>query len=75
MDTPKLSCVEETKEYLNLKNGFLNLSTFELIPHTPDILSFVQLPIEYDVDAQCPVFMDFVYDSSRNFRVLSNDGY
>ena len=66
MDTPKLSCVEETKEYLNLKNGFLNLSTFELIPHTPDILSFVQLPIEYDVEAQCPVFMNFIYDIFEN---------
>ena len=62
MDTPKLSGVEETKEYLNLKNGFLNLSTFKLIPHTPDIFSFVQLPIQYHLEAQCPVFMDFIYD-------------
>ncbi|MBP3909387.1 MAG: hypothetical protein J6D33_10715 [Turicibacter sp.] len=66
MNTPKLSHIEETKEYLNLKNGFLNLSTFELILHTPDILSFVQLPIEYDVEAQCPVFMDFIYDIFEN---------
>lgn len=72
MDTPKLSCVEETKEYLNLKNGFLNLSNFELIPHTPDILSFVQLPIEYDVEAQCPVFMDFIYGIFENDKERVN---
>lgn len=66
MNTPKLSCLEENRAYLNLKNGFLNLSTFELIPHTHKILSFVQLPINYEEDANCPSFMSFIYDVFEN---------
>jgi DNA polymerase-1 len=39
---------------LNLRNGLLNLRTGELAPHSPDHLSFVQIPMEWDPDASCP---------------------
>lgn len=37
-----------------LKNGILRLADRQLLPHTPDWLSDVQLPVAYDPDAKCP---------------------
>ncbi|NAY82432.1 MAG: hypothetical protein GU362_06115 [Thaumarchaeota archaeon] len=37
---------------LNLKNGLLDLRTFELKKHTPKFLSTIQLPVEYDPNAK-----------------------
>ena len=33
---------------VNLKNGLLNLETFNVEPHRPDYLSITQLPVEYE---------------------------
>lgn len=38
--------------YINVKNGLLNWRTGELIPHTPDRLSTIQIPVKYDPDAK-----------------------
>lgn len=45
---------------LNLRNGLLDLSTAQLLPHTPGFLSVVQLPVAYDPDATCPAWTRFV---------------
>jgi putative DNA primase/helicase len=37
---------------LNLKNGLLDLRTFELKKHTPKFLSTIQLPVNYDPNAK-----------------------
>lgn len=44
---------------LNLRNGLLNLETGEFAAHTPDILTTIQLPVEYDPDAGCPAIDKF----------------
>jgi P4 family phage/plasmid primase-like protien len=44
----------------NLANGILDLNTRTLAPHSPDFLSPVQLPVEYDPDARCPAWDQFV---------------
>lgn len=41
---------------LNVRNGMLNLDTLKLSPHSPDYLSAVQLPLEWDPDAVCPTY-------------------
>ena len=42
---------DDEQEYLlNLKNGLLNMSTFELKEHTPEHFSTVQIPYKYDPD-------------------------
>ena len=38
---------------LNVKNGLLDIETGKLDPHTPDHLSTVQIPVEYDPSARC----------------------
>jgi P4 family phage/plasmid primase-like protien len=49
-----------TGNYLNVKNGLLNLETFELIPHTPELHTIIQLPVEYHPDAKCPAIDEFL---------------
>ncbi|MBP3037964.1 hypothetical protein J9303_00385 [Bacillaceae bacterium Marseille-Q3522] len=48
------------KGFLNLKNGILQLDTLELVPHTPDIRTVMQLPVAYDPDADCTVIDAFL---------------
>jgi putative DNA primase/helicase len=41
---------------LNVRNGMLNLTTGELLPHGPEWLSTVQFPVNWDPDAVAPVY-------------------
>jgi len=45
---------------LNLKNGLLDLRTFELKKHTPKFLSTIQLPVEYDPNARSDLWQKVV---------------
>ena len=47
---------------LNLLNGHIDLMTEspELLPHTPELLSTIQLPMEFKKDADCREFMRFL---------------
>lgn len=38
---------------LNVKNGLLDIEKFELYPHTPDVLSTIQLVVNYNPNATC----------------------
>jgi len=49
-------------DVLNLTNGLLHIETGQLMPHSADHLSSVQLPISFDPSATCPVWDDFVED-------------
>ena len=42
---------------INFKNGFLDIVTGELLPHSPEIVSTVQLPYSYTKDDTCPLFI------------------
>jgi P4 family phage/plasmid primase-like protien len=69
-------CVREVTEYIrvdapqlweqpphdriNLRNGILNVESGELSEHTPAFLAPVQLPVEYDPEATCPAWEEFV---------------
>lgn len=59
---PNISPEEATNsgDVLNVKNGLINLNTFELMPHTPDLLSVVQLPVAYDPEADCSAIDEFL---------------
>ena len=47
-------------EWVNVPNGMVAWKTGDLLPHSPDYRSTVQLPVEYDADARCPLFEKFV---------------
>ncbi len=44
----------QNNNYINFKNGMLNLNTMELAAHNPKYHSIFQLPHKYDSDAKCP---------------------
>lgn len=47
---------------INVKNGLLDVRTLELKPHTPEYLSMIQIPVEWDPDAYCPLWDKFISD-------------
>jgi P4 family phage/plasmid primase-like protien len=50
---------------LSMNNGLLILGhdgQAEIIPHTPDYFSFIQLPYGYELKAQCPTWLNFLND-------------
>jgi phage/plasmid-associated DNA primase len=46
--------------YLNLTNGLLDLTSGTLLEHDPRHLSTVQLPVEFQPEARCPGWDEFV---------------
>ena len=47
---------------INVKNGLLDLKILELKPHTPEYLSMIQIPTEWDPNAYCPIWDKFISD-------------
>jgi P4 family phage/plasmid primase-like protien len=43
---------------LNLKNGMLDLRTMGITPHSPAYMSRAQLPVEYDPEAKCSLWIN-----------------
>lgn len=58
---PNLVLTNDKGWILNLKNGLLNLYTRELLPHSPNFVSLVQSPVEYDPNAKCPVWTECLH--------------
>jgi putative DNA primase/helicase len=55
----EITC-EPTPEYINFTNGMLDWRSGEMLDHAPHFGSTVQLPVEYDPQASCPVFNQFL---------------
>lgn len=47
-------------QWVNFRNGLLDWATGELTEHTPDVLSTVQLAIDWEPEATCPRFDQFL---------------
>ncbi len=53
--------LDQDEKIINFENGLLNLETMELVEHTPDCLSSVQLPLKWsDKPSKTPVFDDYL---------------
>lgn len=57
-DAPALTVPALT--LVNLTNGLYDIEAQELLPHRPDYRTTVQLPFDYDGNAECPAIMDFL---------------
>ena len=57
---------ERQRYRLNLKNGLLDTSTFQLSPHSKEYFSTIQVPYEYIPAAAAPDFMNFIRVISGN---------
>lgn len=47
-------------DYINFANGLLELDSMAFMPHTPELPTVVQLPIDYNPQAKCPAYDDFI---------------
>ena len=53
----KQTSLDADKDLINFQNGVLRLSDMALLPHSPDILSTVQIPCDWiDKEPETPVF-------------------
>ena len=53
-------------DVINVLNGLLQIKTGKLLPHIPDHLSPIQLPVRFDRKATCPAWKGFVRDVFPN---------
>lgn len=60
-EIPRISC-EPVPDHINVRNGMIDWRTRELLPYNPEYRSTVQLPVDYDPDAACPRFDQFLAD-------------
>ena len=50
------------ENYINVRNGLIKVPEFELIEHTPDLLSTIQLRCNYDPWAKAPTWEKFKHE-------------
>ena len=58
-DAPELWSIPPADK-INVLNGIIDLESGELLAHTPDFLSPVRIPVEFDASAECPAWDKFV---------------
>jgi putative DNA primase/helicase len=56
----KAESLKSSVNKINVRNGLIDLGTFELEPHDRNVFSTLQLPIDYDSKAKCPDFQEFL---------------
>ena len=55
--------LDKDERYINFKNGLFDVEQWKLVPHDPDVLSTIQLQIDYDPSVNDrPVFTQFMND-------------
>jgi phage/plasmid-associated DNA primase len=59
LDVPEMPERPST-ELINVENGFLNVRTRQLFPHSPDLLSTIRIPVTFDSQVGCPEIEKFI---------------
>lgn len=68
---PRIECAP-TPRWINFTNGMLDWRTGELHDHSPDHFSTIQHPYDWDPNATCPRFDNFLGQIlSEDFQVLA----
>ena len=50
----------DQSRYLTLQNGLFDLEKYEIFPHNPNIFTTNNLPYDYDPNATCPRFIQYL---------------
>jgi putative DNA primase/helicase len=62
--------IRDGSEWICLDNGVLNVHTGEFLPHSPDLIFTMKLPVKYDPSKDCPVIKKFLKDVVGDDQVL-----
>lgn len=57
-------------QFINVKNGMLDLNSLKLSEHSPNYYSTIQLNIDYNPKAKCPLFNGFLHEIFEEDREL-----
>jgi len=60
---PHGRAINDNDEWVCVQNGILNLTTLELISHTPEYYFTYTLPVSFDPDAPCDRFSRYLAES------------
>ena len=52
--------LDADERFINLKNGLLDINTGELLPHTPELISTLQLDCSFNTEAKAPRWERFI---------------
>ena len=52
-------------QFINVRNGLFNLTNFALEKHSHKVYSTIQIPWEYDTEADCPLFKKFIHETTK----------
>lgn len=52
--------LDADERFINLKNGLLDINTGELLPHTPELISTLQLDCSFNTEAKAPKWERFI---------------
>ena len=58
--TKRVIPFQQPEPVINFRNCLLNVRRMEVSSHTPDHLTLIQLPHDWDPEAQCPNFLEWV---------------
>lgn len=88
LTTVESSDINTDPYVINLINGRLDLRTHELLPHTPDKIDFVRVPVEYDPKAKCQTLdhtisrvfqhdeeLENLFDEAMGYTLIKNCRY
>ena len=53
---PDLKITNWENQFLNLNNGILDMDSGELLPHSPNFVSLIKYPVDYNPYATCPIW-------------------
>lgn len=57
--------INKDKKHINVKNGLYDIGTHELKPHSSEIISTCQIPVNYEPTATCPEIANFLCEILR----------
>lgn len=57
---PSIDFDRPDRTLINVQNGVVSRQTLQFSPHEPDFASVIQIPVEFDADATCPQFEQFL---------------
>ena len=60
--------VDQPEQYVNVRNGLLDRRSGELHPHSPYVVSTIQLPVSWNPDATCARIDRFFDDAIAGAR-------
>lgn len=62
--------INNDNNHITLQNCILDFNTYESRPHDPELYSTIQLPVNYDPGAKCPVIERFIDQVMGDYAVL-----